>query len=185
VIAVVTNVITSFGVVASLAFVAFQARQLVKQTRLSNGLALLGARYNSLERLHAAQTFLIENPSLRQYFYSGVTPPDPSTDTGARVHLAAEMVADAADYGLMALEIAPPLAGYEGWRDYAQFLANNSPVVRQVVADHPAWYVRLTQYARPDKEMHLRDIASRNPPRVAERAAPATAPPTQPYQPGE
>jgi hypothetical protein len=56
------------------------------------------------------------------------------------------MIADAADYGLMVLEIAPQVERYEGWRDYAEFLTTNSPVVRQVLRDHPIWYSRLIEY---------------------------------------
>jgi hypothetical protein len=148
------DVVTSMGVVASLCFVAFQTRQLARQTKIRNGLASLSVRYNSLERLHAVQCILIDNPSLRPYFYSNKGRPDASTEEGARVLLVAEMIADAGDYGVMALEIMPPIEGYDGWRDYAAFILDNSPAVREVVSAHPKWYVQLRRSASGTVDMH-------------------------------
>jgi hypothetical protein len=149
----IADVVTSIGVVTSLGFVAFQTRQLVKQTKIRNGLSSLAARYNSLERLHAVQSVLIDNPRLRPYFYSNEMFPDPSTEGGAQVLLVAEMIADAGDYGVMALEIMPSIKGYEGWRDFASFILDNSPAVRHVVNEHPKWYVELRRLASESAEI--------------------------------
>jgi hypothetical protein len=153
-ISAIADIITSIGVVASLGFVAFQTRQLVRQTKIRNGLASLGARYNSLERLHAVQRILIDDPGLRPYFYANKASPDVSTEEGARVLLVAEMIADAGDYGVMALEIMPTVDGYEGWRDYATFILANSPAVREVVSTHPKWYVMLHRHASEMANTH-------------------------------
>ncbi|MGN9812783.1 hypothetical protein ACTMSW_25945 [Micromonospora sp. BQ11] len=138
--------IASLGVIASLAFVAFQTRQLTKQTRISNGIAALGAMYNGIERLHQFQTFLIERPEIHPYFYSDKAPPDPDSAEGIRVRQLAPLLCDVLEYGLMTVELMPTVREHEGWHDFAIFLHGHSPVLRQVVYEHPEWWRRLSRH---------------------------------------
>ncbi|MFC4016437.1 hypothetical protein ACFOW4_00520 [Micromonospora sp. GCM10011542] len=132
--------------VASLAFVAFQTRQLTRQTQTSNGIAALGAMYNGLERLHQIQAILIERPNLRPYFYSNKVPLDLDPEEGTRLLLLAELLGDVLDYGLMVVDLMPPVKEYEGWHDFATFLHEHSPVLRQIAYEHPEWWVRLIRH---------------------------------------
>ncbi|WP_433610353.1 hypothetical protein ACQP2P_41010 [Dactylosporangium sp. CA-139114] len=146
VISNVANVLASIGVIASLVFAAYQARILAHQTKISNGIASLGAMYNGLERLHSIQALLIEDPALRPYFYSNKVAPPAETAEGSRIAVVAEVLADAVDYGLMVVDLMPPVKDYEGWRNFANFLHGNSPVLRQLVSDHPEWWIRLDRH---------------------------------------
>ncbi|MEU4339340.1 hypothetical protein AB0F59_32615 [Micromonospora lupini] len=109
-------------------------------------MAALGAMYNGLERLHQLQNILIEHPNFRPYFYSNKVPPDSSSEEGVRLLLLAEIFGDVLDYGLMVVDLIPPVKEYEGWHDFATFLHEHSPVLRQVAYEHPEWWVRLIRH---------------------------------------
>ncbi|PZG24054.1 hypothetical protein C1I95_01540 [Micromonospora craterilacus] len=102
--------------------------------------------YNGIERLHALQTMLIESPHLRPYFYSNEQPPDDRTEEGIQLLLVAEMLGDILDYGLMTVDFMPPVQEYEGWRNYANFLYDHSPILRRIAFEHPEWWVRLIRH---------------------------------------
>lgn len=133
------------GVVASLVFVALQTRELSRQTRANNRIAVTTGMYNALERSHQLDFFLAEQPQLRAYLYEGL----PCVESDANfpvVATLAEVLADVIDYGLMVAELLPGTEQYIGWGLYATHAVDNSPHLRQHLAERPEWYPQLSRH---------------------------------------
>src|SRR5690349_8199874 len=89
------------GVITSVLTLAWQMRGLVHQTKMSNALGVIQAHHSSMERHHALLSTIVDKPELRPYFYDRkpCPPDDPLRETLLTM---AEMMADAAEYGLVA-----------------------------------------------------------------------------------
>jgi hypothetical protein len=61
-----------------------------------------------------------------------------------RLLMLAEMVADAAEYGLIATTIVPGSDQFGGWIGYAPFIGGQ-PIVREVVERYPEWFPTLAR----------------------------------------
>lgn len=139
------GVITSLGVIASLLFSAWQTRELTRQTAINNGIAGAAAGYNSLERLHAVDSFIATHPWLYNHFYGGAPIPD-DPEQRARVLALVNMFADSIGYGLMTTTLAPAIQGYEGWREFALSVRSGCPALVQAVGANPGWYPTLAAH---------------------------------------
>jgi hypothetical protein len=143
--------LSGISVTLSLLFLARQTSELAKQTKLNNRIGTLGGMSDALERLHAVQAILTDKPELRPYLYHGKQPPQRGRRLGELLNIA-EMIADAIDYGLIVVDLMPGTAEHEGWRDYAVFIAENSPIVASMLGDHSNWF---PAYKRLIAEKHL------------------------------
>ncbi|MET7360530.1 hypothetical protein ABZS76_19060 [Streptomyces sp. NPDC005562] len=137
--------IASIGVVVSLLISAWQTRELVRQTAISNGIAGASARYNGLERLHYVENFMAADPGLHAYFYGGADLPADGPERH-RVQTVLRMLADTVDYGLMVNELNPEIRSSDGWRSYALLLRASSPAFVRVVNEHPDWWAALSAH---------------------------------------
>ncbi|WP_159088294.1 hypothetical protein [Streptomyces sp. 303MFCol5.2] len=142
----------TFGLIASLAavlsilFAARQTRELARQTVLNNGISAASAVHNSLERLHAIDSMLFENPQYIHYFYAGCPVPHDEEER-LRVLTLANMFADSLDYGLLIKSLAPETDNYECWNEYVDGMLANAPAIRFVVSQHPTWWPSLSHHS--------------------------------------
>lgn len=135
--------ITTAAVVISLLFLGWQSREVARQTRLANQTAGVSGLRDALTHLDSIIQIFIEYPELRPYFYGGVAAP---TDArlGAQVDTVAELLADCIEVSLEAgLTLDPFASNLSDWQDYCQHALANSPALRALVTEHPAWYPRM------------------------------------------
>jgi hypothetical protein len=131
--------LSGISVVLSLLFLARQTSELARQTKLNNRIGTLGGMSDALERLHSVQGIFTDKPGLRPYFYEGKQYPRYGRRQGELLNIA-EMIADAIDYGLIVVDLMPGTAEHEGWRNYAIFMVESSPVLRSVLNHHLDWF---------------------------------------------
>jgi hypothetical protein len=136
----IITALSGISVVLSLLFVARQTRELTRQTRLNNRIGTLGSMHDSLEMLHEIQAIFTDRPELRPYFYGGKPCPRRGHRREMLVNIA-EMLADTIDYGLMVVKLMPGTEEYEGWLNYALFMMQSSPALREHVDENPDWYL--------------------------------------------
>ena len=94
---------------------------------------------DALERLHSVQGVFTDKPGLRPYFYGAKQYPQHGRRQGELLNIA-EMLADAIDYGLIVVDLMPGTSEHEGWRNYALFMVESSPVLRRVLNHHLDWF---------------------------------------------
>jgi hypothetical protein len=127
------------SVASSLLFTAWQTRQLIQQTRVNNAIGSTSAYIGTAQLVASAHAPLLDDPSLRPYFYDGKAF-DPEDPSWARLLTVAELLADACEHGLMMANYLPP---DEQWREYPKELLTNSPILRKVVLDRPRLWPRM------------------------------------------
>ncbi|WP_143658764.1 hypothetical protein [Streptomyces sp. IMTB 2501] len=141
--ALIFGLIASVAAIFSILFAARQTRELAKQTMLNNGISAASAVHNSLDRLHAIDCMLFENPQYIPYFYAGHSLPRTESER-LRILTLANMFADSLDYGLLIKSLAPETDNYECWDEYVEGMLANAPAIRFVVSQHPTWWPSLT-----------------------------------------
>jgi hypothetical protein len=131
--------LSGISVVLSLLFLARQTSELARQTKLNNRIGTLGGMSDALERLHSVQGIFTNKPGLRPYFYEGKQCPQHGRRQGELLNIA-EMLADAIDHTLNVVDLMPNRPEDEGWRNYAVFMVESSPVLRSVLNYHLDWF---------------------------------------------
>jgi len=133
------------SVTLSLLIAAWQTRQLTRQTRISNMTGSASAYIGSAQLVASAHAPLLQDPSLRAYFYDDK---ECGADDSNRLRLLtiAELMADACEYGLM---MASHLPVDQQWREYPKNLLASSPILRQVVLDSPRLWPRMASQVSP------------------------------------
>jgi hypothetical protein len=148
-IVLIATIVGVVGVIATLIFNAWQARQLLKQLRLQNSMAGLNGTHQPMELLHGVLRLFYDDPSLRPYFYEGKALPLPS-DRRSQVLAVGEMLGDVLEVGLFHSNEIKATAAYDDWLDYATFLMQQSPAIDHLVREHPGWYPLLVPLLRKD-----------------------------------
>jgi hypothetical protein len=122
---------------------AFQARELAKQSRIANQVAGAETNRELITLLVPVHRVFIDYPELRQHFYDQ-SPVAPSELDQARLVEIAEMYADAHQ---VAVDTAERLAPYQrftdAWKDSADTVLASSSTFRSVVRAHPTWWPGL------------------------------------------
>jgi hypothetical protein len=135
----IVSVIGLAAVVLSLLVTAWQTRELVQQTRISNSVNIAAACVSSGTLISSAHSALLEDPSLRAYIYDG-KPCSVDDPNRSKVVTVAELLGDATEYGLI---MGEHLDQAKKWRAYPISLLATSPVFYEVVADRPGWWPAL------------------------------------------
>lgn len=120
----------------SVALLAWQTREVARQTRIANQVAEASVQTDVAELLQTALTLLVDRPHLRPYFYDCQTL-DPADENRNVVLLIAEQIADAVE---TSLENARTVTSFgdtnlEDWRRYTTRLFADSPALREIVTD--------------------------------------------------
>ncbi|SCG72657.1 hypothetical protein [Micromonospora humi] len=129
-------------VAVSLCFSAVQTREVARQSRINNGIGSAAAlmEVNNLSR--AWHDRLLENPSLRAYFYDGKPSAPDDTDRPAVVTLA-ELLADVLESDLQVAALLPDFRSAQSWYQWPAHMLERSPVLAEVVAGQPGWWPAL------------------------------------------
>lgn len=150
----ILSVISSIGVVLSLLLIAWQNKQLTRQTeisndqaRISNEVGSITAAHSALALIHPLSWRLVDEPALQPYFTTDAPlPADPHEC--ARVLMIANIFADTIENGLMVCDLRTHMANYQGWPRFAISSMTSSPALRRVVNDHPEYWPRLNRQWR-------------------------------------
>jgi hypothetical protein len=132
----IVNIAGTVAVVVSVLFLAWQTRELARQTRHNNAISITSTFHQSAALTQFVHAPLIDDPSLRAYFYGGRECPATDPNRGKLLTLA-ELLADALEYGLMAAE---QIEGASNWLNYPRYVLRYSPIVQEVVSAHKEWW---------------------------------------------
>lgn len=138
--AMVATVISSVSVAVSLLLVAWQSREVARQTKVDTQAVIGSSAGTAMTLLQTVQLRLLDYPQFVPYLYEGQrAEPEPY-----ELRVLAEVLADAANYGCE-VGAEMPLAAHRmsGFPNFGAFLLNNSPIVRDLVVEHPEWYPEL------------------------------------------
>ncbi|MEU1454409.1 hypothetical protein [Streptomyces avermitilis] len=114
------------------------------QTKKSNDLAGASVISNAMAYDRDVDRVMLRYPGLRPHFYEGK--PCPPRGVGReRVLILTGMYADVLDGGLLATRLVPSTESYEDWKNYSQFILNNSPTMRDFVREYPHWFPDLAK----------------------------------------
>lgn len=146
--AIVGGLVSAVALVASLLFLARQAHEAARQTRLANQIAVSQALASFYGENNKVLAYFLEYPELRRYFYDGAELDGDALAIGSptrvRVLTLAEIFADLLENFLDATRTVEPAAGYrDDLMEYATFLLDKSPILRQTLSEHPTWFPNL------------------------------------------
>ncbi|SCG75872.1 hypothetical protein [Micromonospora coxensis] len=129
-------------VVVSLCFSAVQTREVARQSRINNGIGSAAAlmEINNISR--AWHDRLLENPSLRPYFFDG-RPSTPQDADRQRVLTLAELLADVLECELQVAALLPAFQFSHSWHQWPAYMLKQSPVLTEAVEGHPEWWPAL------------------------------------------
>lgn len=139
-------IIVAVAATGSFLFAGWQSREVARQTRLGNQVAVTAATRETARHLDDTLAMLLQYPELRTFFYEGSEPPsDPLLRSKADTM--AEMLADCLDVSLHTAKNLPLFgsANQNDWERYARFMINNSPLLRHVIHLHGVdWWPDFT-----------------------------------------
>ncbi|MEV8313884.1 hypothetical protein AB0Q95_06895 [Streptomyces sp. NPDC059900] len=141
-LATITAIAGLVGLIVSLVFVAVQTRAVSEQVRVSNNLNGTNGLDMCLSAVREIYFKMLDYPGMRKHFYEGVPCPTDEVER-ERVQLLAEALADVLETGLMATRRIPETESFEDWREYSRFIRDHSPVIRDMMAEHPQWWPEL------------------------------------------
>jgi hypothetical protein len=142
------EVVSQVVLVLTLLAVAWQARETARQARATRAVAEASTLNDIIGRLGTVMGTCVEHPELRVYLEGGQPLPSSVTER-ARVQSLAEMWADCVEAGLyLGRNVEAFRRHAEDWRTYAEDMLRMTPVVRELVAQRPAWWPELERVRR-------------------------------------
>jgi len=98
----------------------------------------------SLEGAAQVDQVFIEFPDTRQYFRGSKKPPPESETEGRRVRAVAMTMANVLDHVVEHQDKMKPRTR-DAWHSYVTEVHRDSPVFREILADHPGWWPGLQE----------------------------------------
>ena len=135
------------GVVVSVVLLAWQTRAVAQQTKISNSIACASVINSSTSSLRQIFLLFVEYPELRSYFYESKSPPLRGAKR-IRILSVAEMLADILEEGLSVNRLVRTVRIYEEWPLYCADMLAASPVLNEIMQQHPDWW-RLLRALQP------------------------------------
>jgi hypothetical protein len=121
---------------------ARQSKAAAEQTRTSNAVAAVAANDMVLRSLREVHLLILERPGSRAYFYGGRPLPAGPEEREAILTIA-ELLADVLSSGVHVHRQLPGSTSAGSWDDYCRLTLATSPVMRDLVREHPAWWPNL------------------------------------------
>ncbi|MFG2512907.1 hypothetical protein [Streptomyces sp. NPDC048584] len=130
---------------------ARQTRAAAEQAKISNAVAAVSANDMALRALREVHLLLLERPGSRAYFYAGKPLPEQPGHQDERdaITTIAELLADVMSSGLVVHDKVPDSTSAQPWTDYCRHTLDSSPVMRDLVRAHPAWWPPLARLLPP------------------------------------
>jgi hypothetical protein len=140
------EVIGTLAVVLSVLVLAYQARELARNTRVANEVAGTHAHQELLTHYRSVMDVFIQYPELHAYFFDKTAAPPSSSDS-----IRLDVIADTyADWLALTLMTSKKLASYadwtEEWTTFAPQAVASSARLRAVVRDNPGTYPQLDPF---------------------------------------
>ncbi|WP_143652274.1 MULTISPECIES: hypothetical protein [unclassified Streptomyces] len=148
---VVSAFVAAIALVVSVWSVLYAARQTkaaAEQAGISNTVASISANDMALRALREVHLLMLERPGSRAYFYGGKPLPEHQDERDA-ITTIAELLADVMSSGLLIHAEVPDSKSAHPWSDYCRHTLANSPVMRDLVRAHPAWWPPLPALLPP------------------------------------
>jgi hypothetical protein len=137
------QVLGTVAVIGSVLVLAFQARELARQTRHTNEVAATQAHRDLIALFRPINLTFVEHPELRAQFF-GRLARKPTARELEQVESTAEVYADALQ---ASLDTTERLTGYgwdtEPWTAYAEAIIRASPALRALLYDNPGFWPPL------------------------------------------
>jgi hypothetical protein len=130
------------GLIASVGLLTLQTRTLVEQTKVSNAIAHATVISNASGNLRQVFQIFIEHPELQPYFYESRDPPVRGHKR-ARITMAAVILGDIFEDGLVAHSLLPTSRSSEAWAKYCRLVLNTSPIMNEIMKRNPGWWPEL------------------------------------------
>jgi hypothetical protein len=147
------QLIGTLAVFASVLVLAYQARELTRQSRAANQVAATRAHQGLFRQFEWVSGAFLQHPELRAYFFSEMAPPPNTTDLSSRLETIAERYADVLYVGL---DTASGLVTYGEWRpskgrqdfasqwvEYVTAMIERSEPLRSVIRANPGVWPSL------------------------------------------
>lgn len=131
---------------------AEQTRAATDQVRISNAVAAVSANDIVLRSLREVHVLMLERPGTREYFYAGRPLPTTSGDREPVITIA-ELLADVMTSGLHVHEQVPGSLSAGAWTAYCRHTLRTSPVLRELVREHPTWWPHLPGLLPSDPDL--------------------------------
>jgi hypothetical protein len=132
-------------------------KELSRQTQISARSAKQNASTAISQQISSSMQILIDDPSLRPYFYDG-TLPDPKSGNHDKIQLVTEHLLDVYDSVLMHMEEYEPVFKSQQWQIFVGEMLSNCQHMRDYLRKHRAWYERET---KPDLPFLLGQFENR------------------------
>jgi hypothetical protein len=133
------------GLFISTLLLALQTREVAKQTQISNSIAGASALTEAMAALRGSHhQIMFDHPELRPYFYDSKPAPTIVEDA-FQLMAAADMLADCLETAMHATRHIPATESYDDWADYSRYLLEHSPVLTELVRQHPVWFPYLVR----------------------------------------
>ncbi|MGV9677235.1 hypothetical protein ACWDSJ_18315 [Nocardia sp. NPDC003482] len=122
--------------------VAEQSRAGIEQARISNVMAAISANNTVLGALREVHMLMLRRPGTRRYFYENQPLPK-RHDARDEIVTIAEALADVLCIGIHAHLRIPASESALPWNDYCRTVIGTSPVLRELVREHPTYWPYL------------------------------------------
>lgn len=148
-VALGSTLVTLVAAAGSMLYLAQQTKAATEQAKISNAVAGVTANDSVLTACREVHLLMLERPGMRQYFY-GNEPCLADDQSRDEVVTIAEMLADVMNLGIVTHRNVPDSESVEPWRNYCESTLRSSPVLRELIQDHPQWWPDLPALAPRD-----------------------------------
>lgn len=135
----VVGAIGALATAISVIYLALQTGEARKASDLANRLAALAAFDRLTDLALQADSFFIERPELRKYFYSGEDHRSADRVDQERITAVAEFMSDFMENALVHEDFLKDLT-ISSWRAYYYSLVRESPAIREFLHTNGDWY---------------------------------------------
>ncbi|MFF0087216.1 hypothetical protein ACFYR1_47365 [Streptomyces canus] len=137
------SAVISLGAAAgSMVYLAQQTKAATEQAKIGNAMAGVTANDSVLGALREVHLLMLERPGIRRYFY-GDQPCGVQDESRDDVVTIAELLADVMNIGIVTHKQVPDSESAAPWRHYCESTLRSSPVLRELIREHPLWWPDL------------------------------------------
>ena len=143
----ISTVVGLAGLIVSVILLAWQTRAVAQQTKISNAIAAASIVEATTSDLREVFLLLVQYPWLREHFYGRKAAPRRGRRR-SRVVTIAEIYGDTLEMGLVTNRLIPMTESLEDWTNYCCQILTSSPVLYDLVREHPEWWPELARLER-------------------------------------
>uniref|UniRef100_UPI001C3F4B9D hypothetical protein n=1 Tax=Nocardia higoensis TaxID=228599 RepID=UPI001C3F4B9D len=146
--ALIATTVSIFYLAEQTRAVAAQSRAGAEQAKISNAMAAISANNTALSALREVHLLMLQRPGSRRYFYADEPLPESQSERDDILTIA-ELLADVLCNGIHTHRTVPDSSSAEPWDHYCRATLQSSPVLRDLVREHPTWWPDLPPLLPP------------------------------------